>query len=74
MGPAGGHPVAFARAEPHFFLRLLHEQAKLPRQNVECIADMAVAMPGHGLRRRELQLADPEPGALQVIGPMLHLE
>src|SRR5882724_12518277 len=73
MWPSRRHGVAFTNTELHLLLRILQEQAEATFQHIKGIADVIVGVPWHGLRRRQLQLADAEAGALQVIGATLDL-
>jgi hypothetical protein len=47
------------------------ERPEVSRKDVERILDMTVVMPGHLLRRRELELGDAEAGPLGMVRPAL---
>src|SRR5258708_15690841 len=66
MRPTGYRDEAFAHAQPHLLLGVLQEEPHLAFQHIERVADVRVEVPGHGLRRRQLQLADAETRPLGV--------
>src|SRR6185295_7586132 len=66
MRPARRDAVGLARLELHLFLGILHEDSDAALEHVERVSHARVVMPRHLLRLRDLQLVDPEPGALGV--------
>src|SRR2546423_7098294 len=67
------HRKCLAGSEADFLLGIAEEDADLSLQDVERVLDVVVVMPGHFLLRRDLNLVDPEAGALGVRGPPLDL-
>src|SRR5262249_51124705 len=59
------------RAEPHLLLGFTQEEPELSRDDVERILNMAVAVPGHLLCRRELEFGDAEARSLGMVRPAL---
>src|SRR6266481_2457609 len=55
-----------AGPEAHLLLGVAQEDADLPLEHVEGVLDVVVAVPGHLLLGRDLQLVDAEAGALRV--------
>ena len=73
MRPPGDGGEGLAGLQADLFLGVLQEEPHLAFQHVERVGDVGVEMPRHGLRRRELQLADAEAGTLGVAGAALDL-
>ena len=63
----------FTGLQIHFLLRILQEQPHVSFQNVKSIGDIGVGVPGHLLRRRELQLHDAKAGARCMLNATLDL-
>ena len=63
--------INLAGAEQHFLLGFAQEESDLSYEDVECILDVAVIMPRHLLRRRDLELADAEAGPFGMISASL---
>src|SRR5882672_8742920 len=61
--------IGLPGAEPHLLLGFAQEEPEVSREDVERILDMAVAMPGHLVRRRELEFGDAEAGPLGMLRP-----
>src|SRR6267378_1337917 len=57
----------------HLLLGLLQEDAQLAFEHVEGVGDLVVVVPGHLLRRRQLQLGDAESRPRRVLGAPLDL-
>ena len=73
MRPAGDRDEGLARLQPDLLLGILQEEPHLAFQHIEGVGDVGVEVPRHGLRRRELQLADAEAGTFGVAGAALDL-
>src|SRR5262245_46037830 len=71
--PVRRHRIGFARLERHVLLGALQENADRSLQHVKRVLHVAVIVPGHLLRFRELQLVDAEPRALGVERPAFDL-
>ena len=69
--PARRRREGLSRLQADLLLGVLQEQPHLAFQHVERVADIGMEVPGHGLGRRELQLADPEARAFCVTRPTL---
>src|SRR2546427_7272422 len=67
-----GRRESLSGRKAHFLLGLLQEDAQLAREHVERIGDVVVVVPGHLLRRRELELGDAESRARGVLGAPLY--
>src|SRR4029453_5066093 len=73
MGAAGPHGIALARAEPYLLFGVPHEDPEAAFEDIERVLDIVVIVPGHLLLGPDLELRDPEAGALGVTGPALDL-
>src|ERR1041385_4140202 len=65
------HREHLAGSEADFLLGIAEEDADLSIEDVEGVLDVVVIVPGHFLLRRDLNLVDPEAGALGMRGPPL---
>ena len=63
--------IGLSGAEPHLLLRFTQAESEVSREDVERILDMAVVMPGHLLRRCELEFGDAEARPLGMLRPAL---
>src|ERR1700694_5906764 len=70
--PRGPHRVGLARLELHVLLGLAHENPDVSGQHIECVLDVAVAVPRHLLLRADLQLGNAEAGPLGMNCAALH--
>src|ERR1044071_3979061 len=73
MGTAGPHGIALARAERYLLFGVSHEDPEPAFEDIERVLDVVVIVPGHLLLGPDLELRDPEAGALGVTGPALDL-
>ena len=65
--------IGIPRAKPHLLLRFAQEQPDPSLDDVERILNIAVEMPRHLLRRRDLKLADAETRPLCMTNATLYL-
>src|SRR5258708_17838276 len=73
MARAGARREGLAGLQTNLLLGFLQEEPHLAFQHIERVGDIRVEVPRHGLRRRELQLADVEALPRHVSGATLDL-
>src|SRR5262249_10833140 len=67
------HCIHLARQQNHFLLGVLQENTNCSFQDIECVSDVAVAVPRHFLRGTDLYLSYSKSWACGVIGEPLNL-
>src|SRR5919197_2699474 len=72
MRPLRRHGICVTGPKQHFLLRLTKKQPQLSLNDVKSVLDIAVAMPRHGLSRRDLKFRDAEAGTFGVISAPLY--
>src|SRR5262245_33015466 len=65
--------ISLSRRQSHLFLRTLKKDSNGPRHDIERVVDVGVIVPGHLLRRADLQFGDAKPWTRRVIGSPLRL-
>src|SRR5262245_29401854 len=65
--------ISLSGRQSHLLLRTLKKDSNGPRHDIERVVDGGVIVPGHLLRRADLQFGDAKPWTRRVIGSPLRL-